>query len=572
MKLILFTLLVVTSLFAKDFSVVIDKQFDDALFDITQDYDRDISAIGFSKEFKKSSAKSVAYTSAFDYLSSVSSSYGAKIQLLKIDNNANIKLNKSIKLSNFNKAVAIEKTPTNGYFIGGYTDNGSIIVLKLDASGNILFRKIFGTKNYDKINSIHLMKDGGILAIGSSSTTRSRHDKLFDTGLGLNDIYITRFSRHGQKLWSKKYGTEYDDKGIDAVEANDGSIIVLSSTEYDANRDITLMRITENGDKIWLKHYKEEGRNTPYKVIKLKDGNFLTVLSKKDEVNKEQVRLIKFNLQKRVLIDKEISTAYASVIKDIKEYKDGGLIGVGHIKDSFNTNGLVMMFDDSLGMLTQEHFGKENYDIFNAVTILHNSQAAIAGISTNEDSQESNMWVVKIGRDATISQVSTNAETFHSTLSKILDSEIKAKEIKLKKDLTIEFSQNNLLFNVGKYELTQTQKNFLDKFSKKLIPFLKSNKDSIATLEINGHTSSDWIGTDFTNRYLNNEKLSMNRSYSTLSHIFKSQDKPTQAWLSNILKGSGLSFSKKVIFDSIENKRESRRVAFKIILNAKTKG
>jgi hypothetical protein len=58
----------------------------------------------------------------------------------------------------------------------------------------------------------------------------------------------------------------------------------------------------------------------------------------------------------------------------------------------------------------------------------------------------------------------------------------------------------------------------------------------------------------------------MNRSYSTLSYIFKKQDLKKQAWLTNILKGSGLSYSKKIMRSKNENKEKSRRVSFKIIL------
>jgi outer membrane protein OmpA-like peptidoglycan-associated protein len=106
----------------------------------------------------------------------------------------------------------------------------------------------------------------------------------------------------------------------------------------------------------------------------------------------------------------------------------------------------------------------------------------------------------------------------------------------------------------------------LDKFSKKLIPFLYANKDIIEILEVNGHTSSEWGDVTFTNRYLKNAKLSMNRSYSTLSYIFLNQEKMTQIWLSEIIKGSGLSYAKNVVLNEVEDKEKSRRVSFKIIL------
>jgi outer membrane protein OmpA-like peptidoglycan-associated protein/co-chaperonin GroES (HSP10) len=571
MKYILILLLLLLNpLWAKtaDFSIIIKKPFNEALLDITEDYDRGISAVGFTKEYKQTSAPNDGvYTNAFDYLESMSNAYGSQMQLVKVDNGANIILSKSTKLSRFNEAIAVVKTPTNGYFVGGYTLDGDLLILKLTSNGNIIFNKTFGTKNYDRMSNLILLSDGGVLAIGSSITSRDKHDSLFETGLGLNDIYLTRFSKDGVKLWSKKYGTKYDDRGIDAVEARDGSIIVVSTTSYDNNRDMTLMRVTQNGDKIWLKHYKEGLFITPYKIIRLKDNNFLLSLSQRNEIDKDQIRLIKFDLQRNVLINKEIQTTYSSGLHDIKEFSNGNIVGVGFVRDIYDTDGLAMILDSQLEMLNQEHYGDENFDVFHAATILHNSQVAVAGLNTNKTSQESNMWIIKLNNDITMSQTSTKTTAYYNEVTKIFKPEVDANLVRIKKDLSISFLDKALYFEVGQYKLTPKQKEFLVEFSKKLIPFLKANQEYIETLEINGHTSSEWGDANFTNRYLNNEKLSMNRSYSTISYIFKNQDRATQILLSKILRGSGFSYSKKITINADEDRKKSRRVTFKIILH-----
>lgn len=569
MKYILPALLVLSSLlFAKssDFSIVIKKPFDSALFDITQDYDRDISAVGFSSAYKPSTSSQITYSNAFDYLQSVSNKNGAQMHLVKLDSKAKTNLSKITNFSNFSKAVSVVKTPQNGYFIGGYTADGYIRILKLTQTGSMIFNKVFGTKNRDMLSSLVKLRDGGILAVGTSTTSRNKKDNLFETGLGLSDIYLTRFTKDGIKLWSKKFGTIHDDKGVDAVEANDGSIVVLSSVTQEGKKNITLMRITQNGDKIWLKEYISDEALNPNKIIKLRDNTFLASLNKQDNMQKKQIKLLKFDLQQNILIDKDLPTTYSSVINDIKEYSDGNLIAVGSVRDEANTDGLVMLIDNNLNLKYQEHYGDENYDLFNSVTILHNSQAVIAGLFTDENSQESNMWILKVNKDASIAQISTNVTNFYEKLIKLFDKEIKQNKLSIKEDLTINFTDASLYFKTGKFKLTNKQKIFIDKFCKKLIPFLKINQEFIDTLEINGHTSSEWKNATFTKRFLNNEKLSMNRSYEVFAEIFKTQDKPTQIWLTNILKGSGYSYSKKAIFNEIENKEKSRRVSFKIIL------
>ena len=323
-QLFILSIFLYSALFAqtKDFSLIIHKPFDAKLFDVTEDYDRSISAVGFSQEFSQATTSSRTYNNAFDYLSDATGKSGTLMRLLKVDNNAKISINKNLNLNNFSQAIALVKTPLNGYFIGGYTMDGSLLVSKLDAFANPRFTKTFGTKNYDRMNNLILMSDGGVLAIGSSITSRETTDSMFNSGLGNNDIFLTRFSKDGHQLWSKKYGTPYDDKGIDAVEARDGSIIVIGTTSYKKNRDVTLMRITENGNKIWLKHYTKKANNQnnliPKKIIRLKDNNFVLALTQYNNMQKEHIRLIKFDLYQNILIDKEIFTTYPSVINDIK--------------------------------------------------------------------------------------------------------------------------------------------------------------------------------------------------------------------------------------------------------------
>lgn len=569
---ILLLILLSTLLIAEksDFSVIVHKPFNAALFDITEDYDRSITAVGFSKEYKDNSNAQKSYTDAFEYLASVSNKFGSQMHILKVDQSAKIILSKIASLSKFNEAIAVVKTPTNGYFVGGYTLDGSLLVLKLDANANIILTKTFGTKNYDRMNNLVLLSDGGVLAVGSSVTSRSTSDNMFQTGLGNNDIYLTRFSKEGHQLWSKKYGTIHDDRGIDAVEARDGSIVVISTTSYNKNRDVSFMRITENGNRIWLKHYQDQGNgdNTvvPKKIIRLKDNNFVVALSQYNHMQKEHIRIIKFDLYQNILIDKEIFTSYPSGVNDIKEFSNGNFMAVGYVKDTYNTDGLALVLDSNLALLNQEHYGSENYDVFNALAILHNSKVAVAGVHTDEHSQETNMWITRLNADASMSQVSTHASNFYEKLCSIFTEEIKNKQLKIKKDLTIEFMDKNLYFSAGAYKLTKVQMNFLDSFSAKLIPFLSANKEQIKTLEVNGHTSSEWGDTNFTDRYLKNEKLSLNRSYETISHIFKKQSKSTQTWLAKVLRGSGYSYSKKVAFNEIEDKKLSRRVTFKIVL------
>ena len=152
MKYILSLLLLTTITFAKphEYSIVIDEPFNNALLDVTQDYDRSISTVGFKKDYKNNMAADEEYTNAFDYLESVSGSHGSQMHLIKLDyKSGHIKLRRSSKIGQFNEAIAVVKTPANGYYVGGYTMDGSLLLAKLNSAGSLIFKKVFGTNNYD---------------------------------------------------------------------------------------------------------------------------------------------------------------------------------------------------------------------------------------------------------------------------------------------------------------------------------------------------------------------------------------------------------------------------------------
>ena len=557
---------------SSDFSIILNNAFNSSAFDITQDYNGNISAVGFSNSYKKSKnmiATNAVYSSAFDYLDSISSNrYGYVMNITTIDRDyADIVLSKDIKLNSFAKAVSVVKTADDGYFIGGYTLSSDLVLARLDSRLNTIYIKKFGTKNFDKLNRLISLRDGGVIALATSRSSRDFNDNIFENGIGKNDISITRFSKDGYILWSKKYGSIDNDFAIDIVEEFDNTLVVLYSTKY----KIYLMKLNENGDKTALKEIVNSKDIKAYRLSKLNSGNFIVSLSITDEMGKKQIKFMKFDYMFNTLIDKTINTTYSSVIRDIKEFKNSSLMAVGYVEDSYNRDGLSMLLDKDLSMLNQEHFGDDNSDEFNSLYILDNSEVVVAGRYTPQNSQESKMWILKLNKNNELAKKRVDHKLLvldsYKQLRAIFKDECDKNILKISKDLEITFLDKRLLFATGQYELNKTQKLFLKDFSKKLIDFLVKNRDKIKGLEISGHTSSEWGRLDFSKSYIKNLKLSMQRAYSVVSFIFNTvKSKENKRYLIKILQGSFNSYSKKIIKNSKEEKTNSRRVSFKIIL------
>lgn len=577
MKHYIFTLLFLySSLFAletpEDFSIIFKNRFNNIASDITQDYDYSLTLFGFTQHYNSSLNRSdtMSYDNGFSYLESLHGDFGDNIELIKIDKFGDILFSQNPLKTTLAKGQVIKKTPSNGYIVGGSSSDGKIVVQRLNSFGQSLFTLTLGTQNKNRLNDLILLEDGGVLVIGSSIATREKSDNIFQTGLAQSDLYVSRLTRNGKILWSKKYGTLHNDYGVSAIEIFDGSFVVVFTTKYNTVYEVSILRITPNGDKMWIKTLTSEKGLTPFKLITLRNHNLLLSLSMKNDMAKDQIRLIQFDLQKNILIDKKIFTTYSSVLKDIDEFANGNIVGVGYVQDTFDTDALVMLLDSKLSMLHQEHYGKSNYDVFNGLKILENSQVVAVGVTTPELSQEANMWLMKFKHDLTPIKFIEKKLQVEDKLKDIFTTEIKQKVLHIQEKETLVL--NDVVFAAGSAKLSQKAKRDLNVIVKKLLPFLKKYKQDIVGLEINGHTSSEWIGVDFTQAYLNNTELSMKRSFSVLSYIFKNVDQETQKFLSKIIKSGALSSSKiKFKEHLIEDKLNSRRVSLRIILKEELK-
>lgn len=574
MKTTLFVLITLfsTSIFAQDFSLIIKKPFQSALFDITQSYDGNLFAVGFSQSFQtNSSQESKSYTDAFEYLQSLSDAHGTQMHLLKVDAAQEILLDKALKLSQMNQAKAVIKLPDGGFVVGGERLDGAILIVKISAQGELYFSQTYDTPANEKMNDMQMLGDDGLLIIGSATTTRGAYDGLFESGLGKSDIYLLRLSKSGEKLWSNRYGGSEDDLGVSISTADDGSHVIAAKSFRDGKNQLMLLRTNESGAKLWQKMIETPYDAEPTKIIRLRNGTFLVVLKEHNKQKKEHIRLMQINLHGETLANKEIFTNYPSALLDIAEFANGTLMGVGYVRDESNTDALAMQLSKNLTLLNQEHYGSKSYDLFSSLAILNNSQVAAAGVHTEINSQESNMWIVKLNANATLAQSASKQHTLNQNdlykqLRKLFADEISKKELSIKSDLTVEFLDPRLYFKTGVYRLTSYQEHFLDRFAKKLVPFLHKHQNKIAQLEINGHTSSEWANADFTSNYIQNAELSMQRSFGVMHFIFKKQNRENQLFLSKILKESGLSYSKKATQNGKELKEQSRRVNFRVVL------
>ena len=146
----------------------------------------------------------------------------------------------------------------------------------------------------------------------------------------------------------------------------------------------------------------------------------------------------------------------------------------------------------------------------------------------------------------------------------------------LKSDLTIRFSEPEVLFATGSSELKPEFQAILQDFFPRYVRILTSAKyrDSISEVRIEGHTSSDWIGVASAgDAYFLNMELSQARTRSTLAYVLNlPADREQVAWLRRFVTANGLSSSRLILDNNgMEDVARSRRVEFRIRTDAETR-
>lgn len=146
----------------------------------------------------------------------------------------------------------------------------------------------------------------------------------------------------------------------------------------------------------------------------------------------------------------------------------------------------------------------------------------------------------------------------------------------IKQDLTIRFSEPEILFAEGSSELKPAFKHILDDFFARYVRILTSPqfRSAISEVRIEGHTSSGWTGARSPDdAYLHNMELSQARTRSTLLYVLGlPRLRGDVDWLRRFTTANGLSSSRPILdVAGREDAARSRRVEFKIRTDAETK-
>lgn len=189
--------------------------------------------------------------------------------IIKLDALGNIVWQKSYGGSNSDNAFSAKQTNDGGYIVAGHTlsINGDVVgnhgdydywVLKLDASGNITWKKCLGGSGTEFGYSIDIALDGGYIVCGSSTSNGSGD---VTSNHGGYDCWIVKLSTTGSIQWQKSLGGSGDDASHTINRTIEGGYVVSSYSNSNngdvsgnhGDFDIWLFKLSVTGALEWQK-------------------------------------------------------------------------------------------------------------------------------------------------------------------------------------------------------------------------------------------------------------------------------------------------------------------------------
>ena len=143
-------------------------------------------------------------------------------------------------------------------------------------------------------------------------------------------------------------------------------------------------------------------------------------------------------------------------------------------------------------------------------------------------------------------------------------------DVVLLPDLTIRFSNPDILFESGSYEMRADFQDLLSDFFPRYLHTAKEHDaaNDVREIRIEGHTSSAWVGaTSPADAYFKNMELSQGRAMSILRFVMElPMSVELRSWGEPLIAANGWSSSKPIrTADGVEDAARSRRVEFHLI-------
>jgi hypothetical protein len=154
-----------------------------------------------------------------------------------------------------------------GFIIGGHTQSTSwsAFLVKLDGSGNVIWKKVYMPQVQSQCHDLLLTSDGNMIIAGTT----------YD--YSQSDALLIKADLSGNLIWFKKIGTPGEEIAESIVELNDGGFAAAGITSnYNFSWDVYIIRTDASGNLLWHKNSGGDHDDRGFGLAVLNDNSLVT--------------------------------------------------------------------------------------------------------------------------------------------------------------------------------------------------------------------------------------------------------------------------------------------------------
>lgn len=166
----------------------------------------------------------------------------------------------------------VVETQDGGFLIVGYVEapvagREDVLVLRVDASGVVLWERTFGEAGRDRAWSGTLAENGDLVIAAEAERPGQRY----------RDAYVIRIADDGEARWAHTVDAPGDQRVYHIARTEDDAFVITGTTGADsrANRDVYVVRVDADGNTVWTRTYGEEPDDVGHGVLALDGGDVL---------------------------------------------------------------------------------------------------------------------------------------------------------------------------------------------------------------------------------------------------------------------------------------------------------
>lgn len=159
-----------------------------------------------------------------------------------------------------------------GFLIVGFVEapvegREDVLVLRVDASGALLWERTFGEEGRDRAWSGTLAENGDLVIAAEAERPGQKY----------RNAYAIRIADDGEVRWARTVDAPGDQRVYHIARTADDAFVVTGTTGVDdrANRDVYVVRVDTDGNTLWVRTYGEEPDDVGHGVLALAGGDVL---------------------------------------------------------------------------------------------------------------------------------------------------------------------------------------------------------------------------------------------------------------------------------------------------------